>query len=398
MATIEKRETAAGRAKTARRRYDVRYRDQNNRQHKKTFKTAADANAFAKIVEGDIARGDYLDPRRARTLFAEWAERWYATTAGLRPKTRVGYESMLRTHLLPRFGDRQVGKIDKAAVRAFLADMEAAGAAAGTQRAARKVLRLVLATAVDDGALRNNPCDGIRLKFSERTEMHFLSLDEVHRLAAAMGREEYGLLVRFAALTGLRAGEVGALRVGRLQLLQRRVEVAESVGEVTGHGLVYGPPKTYERRSVPLPRSMCDELAAYLVDRPKDPSAFVFTSPDGGPLRHHNLMARYFRPAVTEAKVPEGLRFHDLRHTCAALLINADPPAHPLAVMRRLGHSSITVTLDRYGHLFPEVEQAVTESLDRAYRESRRIGLPGSAQPSSLSSSRNPSRRRSRRA
>ena len=126
----------------------------------------------------------------------------------------------------------------------------------------------------------------------------FLTLDEVQALAAAMRRPEYGLLVRFVTLTGLRAGEVGALRIGRLDLLRGRVDVVEAVSEVTGHGLVYGPTKTYERRSVPIPRSMCDELGAYLATRPADPEAFVFTAPDGGPLRHHNFYARHFRPAV----------------------------------------------------------------------------------------------------
>ncbi len=140
---------------------------------------------------------------------------------------------------------------------------------------------------------------------------------------------------------------------------------------MTGHGLVYGPTKTYERRSVPIPRAMCDELGAYLATRPADPEAFVFTAPDGGPLRHHNFYARHFRPAVVAARLPERMRFHDLRHTCAALLINAEPPAHPVAVMKRLGHSSITVTYDTYGHLFPALEEALTDSLDRSYRQSR---------------------------
>ena len=69
------------------------------------------------------------------------------------------------------------------------------------------------------------------------------------------------------------------------------------------------------------------------------------------------------------AGLPWSFRFHDLRHTCAALLINADPPAHPLAVMKRLGHSSITVTYNTYGHLFPALDEALTTSVDRAYRD-----------------------------
>ena len=153
--------------------------------------------------------------------------------------------------------------------------------------------------------------------------------------------------------------------------VSRGGHVVEAVSEVTGLGLVYGPTKTYERRSVPMPRAMCHELGAYLATRPAEPDAFVFTAPDGGPLRHRNFYARHFRSAVVAAGLPERMRFHDLRHTCAALLINAEPPAHPLAVMKRLGHSSITVTYDTYGHLFPALEEALTDSLDRSYGQNR---------------------------
>lgn len=140
------------------------------------------------------------------------------------------------------------------------------------------------------------------------------------------------------------------------------------MAEVTGHGLVYGPPKTYERRGVPIPRTLAEELGAHLARRPHQPEDFVFTAPGGGPLRHHNFYRRHFKPALAAAGLPERVRFHDMRHTCAALLINADPPAHPLAVMKRLGHSSITVTYNTYGHLFPALEEALTESLERSYR------------------------------
>ena len=107
--------------------------------------------------------------------------------------------------------------------------------------------------------------------------MHFLTMHELLRLGDALRRPEYGLLVRFAGLTGLRAGEIGALRIGRLDLLRRRVDVLETASEVTGHGLVYGSPKTYERRSVPIPPALADELGAALVGRSGDADAFVFT-------------------------------------------------------------------------------------------------------------------------
>ncbi len=365
MASITKRPLAKGVA------YDVRYRDPNGRPRKRTFRRAEDARSFAKTVEADVVRGEYLQPALARTKFDRWAAEWLASTADLRPKTRVGYESMLRVNVLPHFGGWQVGRIETVHVRQFLTELRGAGAGPGTVRSARKILRLVLAAAVEGGALRANPCAGIRVARSEPVEMAFLTMDQVLALADAMRRPEYGLLVRFAALTGLRAGEIGALRVGRLDLGRGRADVVETVAEVTGHGLVYGPPKTFERRGVPVPRTLADELGVYLADRPHRPDDFVFTATGGGPLRHHNFYRRHFKPGLAAAGLPQSVRFHDMRHTCAALLINADPPAHPLAVMKRLGHSSITVTYNTYGHLFPALEEALTVSLDRSYRSAR---------------------------
>jgi len=215
--------------------------------------------------------------------------------------------------------------------------------------------------------------------------MHFLAAEQVEKLACAIAHPtkslggngaapcwrthfpEYGLLVMFAAYTGLRAGEIGALRVRRLDLFHSTVEVAETVSEVRGHGLVYGPPKTYECRTVPVPRFLCEELLPLVAGR--DQSGFVFAAPEGGPIRHGNFYARHFKRAVRQAELPEGLRFHDLRHTYASLLIAEG--AHPRAIMERMGHSSITVTLDRYGHLLPGLEARLNDALDGAGRAAR---------------------------
>jgi len=374
MASVRKRVTERGASV-----WDVRYRDNRGRPRCRTFKRAEDARIYAKTVEADVVRGEFLDPAKGRRKFDEFAERWLASCAGLKPKTIVGYRSMLRCHVLPAFSGLAVAKIEYSDVDEFLGELRAAGAAPGTVRSARKVLRLVLGTAVRSGAIKANPCDGVRIARSEPEEMHFLTMDELLRLADAMKRPEYGLMVRFAGLTGLRAGEVGALRIGRLDLLRRRAEVLENVSEVTGYGLVYGPPKTYERRSVPIPPSLVEELAAHLTGRGDQRDAFVFTSPTGGPLRQRNFMGRHFKPAVERAGLPPDLRFHDLRHTCAAPLINADPPAHPLAVMKRLGHSSITVTYNTYGHLFPVLDEALTASLGRAYRHAATRAEPSAS-------------------
>jgi integrase len=95
-----------------------------------------------------------------------------------------------------------------------------------------------------------------------------------------------------------------------VDLLGAGVQVVETVQEVYGHGLIFGPTKTYGRRRVPIPRFVIDELAGH-QPRPFDPEALVFTGPDGGVLRHRNFYGRHFRPAVALAGLPEHFRFHD---------------------------------------------------------------------------------------
>ncbi len=346
--------------------WEASYRDNRQRERVKIFPTRREADRWLSTIKTDVARGEYVDPRLARSMFDQWAEEWMATTAHLKPKTRAGYESDLRVHVLPVFGDRSIGSIQQVDVRRFVADMVATGAAPGTVRNARKVLRLVLATAEGSGAIRGNPCNGVRVPASPKADMVFLNAEQVEALATAID-PRYSTHVRFAAYTGLRAGEICALRVGRLDLLRGRALVAESVTEVDRMGLVFGEPKTYQRRSVTLPPFLRDELASHLAARTPTSDDFVFPSRSGGVLRHKDFYRRVFKPAVVAAGLPPAMRFHDLRHTCAALCIALG--AHPKAIQERLGHSSITVTLDRYGHLFPKLDEALTDRLDALHEE-----------------------------
>jgi integrase len=343
-------------------RYRVRYRDPAGRERSKSFARKVDAERFLRHVEADLVRGQWVDPEQGRTTVGELAERWFVTTATLKPKTREDYRSLLDNHVLPAFGGRAVASIDTLAVRGWLAGLVSGGLSASRAKHAYYVLFAVLEAAIQAGALLRNPAAGVRVPRSRRREMQFLSAAEVERLAEAIV-PPYGLLVRFAAYTGLRAGELVALRVRRLDMLRGAVRVVESASEVGGR-LVLGSTKTYAERTVRLPRFLRDDLAAYLAGRPRDPDGFVFTAARGGPLRHNNFYQRCFCPALARAGLPAQVRFHDLRHTCAALLIAQG--AHPKAIQAHLGHSSIQVTMDRYGHLFPDALEQLADRLDAA--------------------------------
>jgi hypothetical protein len=135
-----------------------------------------------------------------------------------------------------------------------------------------------------------------------------------------------------------------------------------------GGRLVFGSTQTYDDRTIIVPGFLRSRLAEHLAARTEpEESALVFTAAQGGPLRHSNFYKRVWRPAKQVEGVPEGLRIHDLRHTCAALLIAQG--ASPKAIQAHLGHSSIQVTFDRYGHLFPEDLEDLADRLDAA-RES----------------------------
>jgi integrase len=267
------------------------------------------------------------------------------------------YRQLLDYQILPTFEKATLAGVDMLLVREWLAALVEAELSPSRIRNAHQVLSQVLTTAVEANRLARNPAKGVRLPRIVRRDMHFLTAGQVEQLAAAI-TAPFPLLVRFGAYTGLRAGELAALRVGRLDLLRGTCEVVESATEVDNK-LVWGVTKTYERRTVRLPRFLCEQVGAYLADRPHAPNDLVFTMLQGGPLREPKFAERYFKPAARAARLPATLRVHDLRHTCASIK----------AVQHHLGHKSASITLDRYGHLFPEELDHLADRLDRLHAQ-----------------------------
>jgi integrase len=344
VASIEKR------IRSGRTTYRVRYRDPVGRQRSKVFDRKVDADGWLHANETAKQDRRWVDPAAGRERFGQWAERWYATTAALRPTTRRDYRVLLDNQVLPAFAGARLADLDALAVREWLAVLVGGGLSAKRARKAHQVLSQVLDAAVDGGKLARNVAAGVKLPKVQRREMHFLNAVQVEQLADSID-PRFATLVRVAAYTGLRPCELVALRVSRLDLLRGTVRVAEAAPEVAGR-LEWGGVKTHEARTVRLPRFLCDELGAYLADRPHGPEDLVFTAPLGGPLRESKFVPGYFKPAVAAVGLPPTLRFYDLRHTAASLLIREG--ASVKAVQRQLGHATASITLDTYGHLFPD--------------------------------------------
>ncbi len=191
----------------------------------------------------------------------------------------------------------------------------------------------------------------------------FLTAQEVARLAGQLPAP-YDLLVTFAAWSGLRAGEVAGLRVGRVDTVRNRVEVRETVVYLGSERREDTPKSEKSRRTVPLPPPLARLLAAHIAAHRLRPEDYVWSSADGGALDYPTFYRRAFLPAAKRAGIGH-VRFHDLRHTYASLMAHQGESLY--RVSRWMGHSTIAITADLYTHLFEGEDAALQSRLAAAF-------------------------------
>ncbi|MEA2432647.1 MAG: hypothetical protein QOG54_104 [Actinomycetota bacterium] len=358
MASIRKRSAEDGGG------YQVRYYGPDGRSRARTFAKKGEAVDFANSVQTDMTRGDWIDPAASATPLNDYIGRYMDTMLHWRPSTRLKVQGHLRNYIEPAFGTWSIGEISPADVRRWVGALTSHGLAPGTVHAVYTTFQRIMKHAVIDNHISRSPCIGISLpKDTNHEEMRFLSPSEITLLADAVP-ERFKALIYTAAYTGLRWGELAGLRVENLDLLKGAIDVRESLVEVNGT-LHPGSTKTGARRTVSLPKFLRQMLTEHIEGFPPV-DGLVFTSAEGGPLRR-NFYGRHFKPCLVAAGLDPNLRFHDLRHTCAALLIAQG--AHPKEIQERLGHSTIRMTFDRYGHLFPTLDDRLRDGLDRLFEE-----------------------------
>lgn len=334
----------------------ARWRDSDGLQRKCSFPRRGEADRFLACVASDLARGTYIDPAAGRVTVEDWSTVWLAGLSHLKVTTFARYRGIVRLHVLPKWGRRRLSAVSHAEIAAWVTSLSDSGLSPGSVRYVHAVFSSMLAMAVRDEKLARNPAVGVRLPRVRAREPRFLTVEEVQALAAASGSDAG--VIWFLALTGLRFGEMAALRVRRVNLAARRLVVAESVSEVSGD-LVWSTPKNHLPRTVPLPRAVVDMLARACEGKSDDD--LVFVAPRGGPLRINNWRPRVFDPACLAAGL-SSVTPHDLRHAAASLAVSAG--ANVKAVQRMLGHASAAMTLDVYTGLFGDDLDAVAERLN----------------------------------
>ncbi len=353
-----------------------RYRAAGQTKTTSAFPRKGDAREAAEEQERRAKLGQWTDPKAGHITMAEWAPLWLGSL-DVTPKTAHTYRELLDALILPRWGGTPLSGVHLSDVKRWVTTMKGKSGrplSPSRRRAAGAQLVRMLDAAVDEGRLRSNSARTTSgkanyLPSATRQKDHrFLSHGELERLAAAAGAlppgdGRWGTLVRLTGLTGLRWGEVSALRVGDFDALRARLKVERAYSTVGGQK-VLGATKTHERRTVRVPRSLVEPLAALCEGKGR--SDLIFTTKSGTPLDNRNFATNVLTPAYEAAGV-DRLTFHDLRHTAASLAVQAG--ASVKAVQTMLGHASATMTMDTYAGLFDTDADALADALDAARQE-----------------------------
>lgn len=371
MASITAYETAEGK------RYRVRYRKPDRSQtDKRGFRTKRAAEDFLAGVTVSKNRGEYIDPGDAKALVSVLGTAWLAQQTHLKASSLRPVEVAWRLHVLPVFGDTQVGQVRHSDVQAWVSNLTARKGATTVLRA-YGVLAAILDVAVKDRRILSNPGRGVNLPRKVKKERVYLSHEQVELLAGLCG--DKSAMVEFMAYTGLRWGEVTALRVRDLDMLRRRAKVQQNAVMVGGR-IVIGTPKSHEARSVPFPEFLSIPLAKSCDGKTREQLVFGsgvdFVRPPDS--RRGWWISAMTKARETDPEFPTLTR-HDLRHTAASLAVSAG--ANVKALQRMLGHASAAMTLDTYADLFDDDLDAVGTALNDA-RSISSVGKMWANEPS----------------
>jgi integrase len=319
------------------------------------------ADLRAKVLDGAIG-----DPSRATTaqFLGRWLEDVARTTVG--PKSYQLYELMVRRHIVPNVGQVPLSKLTPMHLQALLAAMERVDASPRLRQLALSIASRALRQAVKWHMLPRNPADAVAPPRMMRPEIHPLTPDQVTMLLQTAHDDRLHALYSVALGTGMRQGELLGLRWEDVDLAGGCLHVRRQLHEVSGR-LWLGDVKTARaRRRIDLPSLAVEALRAHrqrMLTEGHAPhrDALVFCDTEGGPIRKSNLVRRSFHPLVRRAGLPP-TRFHDLRHTHATLLLQQG--VHPKVVAERLGHSTISITLDTYSHVLPSLGAEAARRFD----------------------------------
>ncbi len=376
MATIDSHETSAGT------RYRVRYRKPDGKQTaKRGFVRKRDATEFLQSIEVQKRTGEFVAASAGRVTVAELSSPWLARkTATVSRSWGYSLDVAMRTHVLPRWGNTPVSKIDQLAVETWVADLGSRRSGTVTKRALG-ILQGILDDAVKGKHLARNPARGVERLPKRAPKKHvYLNFEDVDALAAACLTPDNARIVYVLALCGLRWGELIALRPRDVDFLRRRIEVHRNAVWVANKVEIEDT-KGRENRSVPVAPFVLDMLAQQCEGKGRDD--LLFPNEEGTYRAQQKAPRGWFHRAVVRSGIDHQITPHALRHTCASLTVSAG--GNVLALARMLGHKDASVTLRVYADLFDSDLDLLADQLQSNYTARRSVSkmCPPLAEPTS---------------
>ena len=340
--------------------------------------TKRDAQRELTRLLDSIHSGGYVEP--TKLTVTQYLNRWLdSIQRKVAPKTWERYSGLVRLTLAPAIGSYPLGKLQPLHIQDCYAAALASGRIDGkgglspqTVLHAHRVLHEALRQAVRWRLISRNPVEAVEPPKPTRREMCALGDAEIAQLLERTSDTRLGLITLLAVTTGMRRGEVLALRWSEVDFERGTLSVCQTL-EKTKAGLSFKPPKTSKsRRTIALPAITVDALKHHRAEQGKErlrlgaayeDSGLVCARQDGKPWDPDSLSGD-FRDLVRRS--PLKVRFHDLRHTHATQLLREG--VHPKIVSERLGHSTVSLTLDTYSHVLPGMQDAAAQGVDAALR------------------------------
>lgn len=320
-----------------------------------------------KDLEASIATGTLVTDTKTtvRQYLTSWLEDVYKAT--VRPSTYVRNKGLVINHIIPALGNVALSKLAPLQLQKLYGAKLNEGQSPRSIRNMHFVLHKALDQALRWGYVNRNVADMVDLPKPSKKEMQVLTLQQVETFLQTAKDDWYYPLYVTAVTTGLRQGELLGLQWEDLDLRKGTLTVKRALKELNGKLLVGEPKSKSARRTVTLPTKTVEVLKQHRKEQLQHGlmgTGYVFTDTQSGAVYPQNMMRRSFKPLLKKAGVPV-IRFHDLRHTHATILLQQD--VNPKLVQERLGHTTINLTLDTYSHVLPNMQRGVAEKLNALF-------------------------------
>ena len=353
-------------------RYTALYRDGSGRQRSAgTFTSRREAERAGRLAENSLEAGTWIDRISGETTFDDYVEKVWWPSRQLEVSTRAAYRSYLDKHFIPYFGRRTMASITPSAVESWIANALAAGLSPASVRKYHSMLKTIFQRAVRDRVIAFNPCAATELPKAVSKAKTIPTPEDFERLLSEIPKR-WRLMILVEIETGLRWGELVALRPRHINFLRRLVHVRETIVEVskkmspTGERMIFKDyPKDDQHRTLSVGQPLIDLISADIAERGLSRDDLLFPStlrPGAGPVSRNTFRTKVWLPALKRTGLDFHVRVHDLRHAHASWLLAGG--ADLRSVMERLGHSQIT-TAQRYLHTLPGADEQALAAFER---------------------------------